>query len=64
VGAKEDIAYIPWTTETSWSSVLHENLASIYEMGRYLAAHSPTMRSQDRTYKIASQLHNGKQLFE
>jgi nitrite reductase/ring-hydroxylating ferredoxin subunit len=31
---------------------------------RYLAAHSPTMRSQDRTYQIANQLHNGEQLFE
>jgi nitrite reductase/ring-hydroxylating ferredoxin subunit len=31
---------------------------------RYLAAHSPTMRSQDRTYQIANQLHKGEQLFE
>jgi hypothetical protein len=31
---------------------------------RYLAAHSPTMRSQDRTYQIANQLHHGEQLFE
>ena len=27
---------------------------------RYLAAHSPTMRSQDRTYQIANQLHHGE----
>jgi hypothetical protein len=31
---------------------------------RYLAAHSPTMRSQGRTYQIADQLHHGEQLFE
>jgi len=31
---------------------------------RYLAAHSPTMRSQGRTYQIANQLHHGEQLFE
>ena len=31
---------------------------------RYLAAHSPTMRSQDRTYQIANQLHHGEELFE
>jgi hypothetical protein len=31
---------------------------------RYLAAHSPTMRSQGRTYQIANQLHQGEQLFE
>ena len=31
---------------------------------RYLAAHSPTMRSQDRTYQIANKLHHGEQLFE
>ncbi|MGC2575840.1 MAG: hypothetical protein WA364_30415 [Candidatus Nitrosopolaris sp.] len=30
---------------------------------RYLAAHSPTMRSQDRTYQIANQLHHGEELF-
>src|SRR5215469_14780694 len=31
---------------------------------RYLAAHSPTMRSQDRIYQIANQLHHGEELFE
>ena len=31
---------------------------------RYLAAHSPTMRSQGRTYQIANQLHHGEHLFE
>jgi hypothetical protein len=31
---------------------------------RYLAAHSPTARSQGRTYQIASQLHHGDNLFE
>jgi nitrite reductase/ring-hydroxylating ferredoxin subunit len=31
---------------------------------RYLAAHSPTMRSQGRTYQIANQLYHGQHLFE
>jgi hypothetical protein len=31
---------------------------------RYLAAHSPTMRSQGRTYQIANQLYHGEHLFE
>jgi hypothetical protein len=31
---------------------------------RYLAAHSPTMRSQGRTFQISNQLHNGEHLFE
>jgi hypothetical protein len=31
---------------------------------RYLAAHSPTMRSQGRIYQTANQLHGGEQLFE
>jgi nitrite reductase/ring-hydroxylating ferredoxin subunit len=31
---------------------------------RYLAAHSPTMRSQGQTYQIAERLHQGERLFE
>ena len=31
---------------------------------RYLAAHSPTMRSQGRTFQIGNQLYHGKHLFE
>lgn len=31
---------------------------------RYLAAHSPTVRSQGQTYHIASRLHRGERLFE
>jgi nitrite reductase/ring-hydroxylating ferredoxin subunit len=31
---------------------------------RYLAAHSPTMRSQGRTFQIANQLYQGDHLFE
>jgi nitrite reductase/ring-hydroxylating ferredoxin subunit len=31
---------------------------------RYLAAHSPTMRSQGHTYQIANQLYHGAHLFE
>jgi nitrite reductase/ring-hydroxylating ferredoxin subunit len=36
----------------------------LFATSRYLAAHSPTMRSQDRTYQIANQLHHGEELFE
>lgn len=31
---------------------------------RYLSAHSPTMRSQGRTYQIATQLYHGEHVFE
>jgi nitrite reductase/ring-hydroxylating ferredoxin subunit len=31
---------------------------------RYLAAHSPTMRSQNQTYQMAFRLHKGDRLFE
>jgi nitrite reductase/ring-hydroxylating ferredoxin subunit len=31
---------------------------------RYLAAHSPTMRSQGHTYQVANQLYHGEHLFE
>ena len=33
-------------------------------VARYLAAHSPTMRSQGRTYQIANQMYHGEHLFE
>jgi hypothetical protein len=36
----------------------------LFAASRYLAAHSPTMRSQGRTYQIANKLHHGEQLFE
>jgi hypothetical protein len=31
---------------------------------RYLAAHAPTMRSQEQTYQMADRLHRGDRLFE
>lgn len=31
---------------------------------RYLASHSPTMRSQAQTYQMADRLHKGDRLFE
>ena len=51
-------------------SLLHDEANNAARMNillaasRYLSAHSPTMRSQDRTYQIANQLHHGEQLFE
>jgi len=32
--------------------------------GRYLAAHSPTVRSQAQTFEIAQRLHRGERLYE
>ena len=40
----------------------HANI--LIAAARYLAAHSPTTRSQGRTYQIATQLHHGEDLFE
>jgi hypothetical protein len=31
---------------------------------RYMAAHSPTVRSQGQTYEIAYRLHRGDRIFE
>jgi hypothetical protein len=40
--------------------VIHQLVAS----ARYLAAHAPTMRTQNQTYQIAFRLHKGDRLFE
>jgi len=32
--------------------------------GRYLAAHSPTVRAQGQTFEIARRLHRGERIFE
>ncbi|BAZ22711.1 Rieske [2Fe-2S] domain-containing protein [Kalymmatonema gypsitolerans NIES-4073] len=48
-------------------SFLGETPAGIHVLiaaARYLAAHSPTMRSQVQTYQIAYRLHKGDRLFE
>ncbi|BAZ50599.1 Rieske [2Fe-2S] domain-containing protein [Nostoc sp. NIES-4103] len=48
-------------------SVLAQTPAGIHVLiaaARYLAAHSPTMRSQGQTYEIANRLHKGDRLFE
>jgi hypothetical protein len=48
-------------------SLLGDSPASIHVLvaaSRYLAAHSPTMRSQGQTYQIAYRLHRGERLFE
>jgi hypothetical protein len=36
----------------------------LISLARYLAAHSPTMRSQRHTYQTANRLHHGEHLFE
>ncbi|WP_138498190.1 Rieske (2Fe-2S) protein [Nostoc sp. PA-18-2419] len=48
-------------------SLLGNTQAGIHVLvaaSRYLAAHSPTMRSQGQTYQIAYRLHQGDRLFE
>ncbi|MEH2294207.1 Rieske (2Fe-2S) protein [Nostoc sp.] len=48
-------------------SLFRETPAGIHILvaaSRYLAAHSPTMRSQGQTYQIAERLHKGDHLFE
>ena len=41
-----------------------EKVNIMVAVGRYLAAHSPTMRSQGRAFQISNQLHHGENLFE
>lgn len=50
---------------------LYDQLADVPEgvhvlvaTARYLAAHAPTMRSQEQTYQMAYRLHRGDRLFE
>lgn len=48
-------------------TLLKDSLAGVNVLvaaTRYLAAHSPTMRSQAQTYQIAHRLHRGDRLFE
>jgi hypothetical protein len=47
--------------------LLGETAAGIHVLvaaARYLAAHAPTMRSQEQTYQMAYRLHRGDRLFE
>jgi hypothetical protein len=48
-------------------SFLGETAAGVHVLvaaARYLAAHAPTMRSQEQTYQMAYRLHRGDRLFE
>jgi nitrite reductase/ring-hydroxylating ferredoxin subunit len=48
-------------------SLLGETAAGVHVLvaaARYLAAHAPTMRSQEQTYQMAYRLHRGDRLFE
>jgi hypothetical protein len=48
-------------------SLLGEKAAGVHVLvaaARYLAAHAPTMRSQEQTYQMAYRLHRGDRLFE
>lgn len=41
-----------------------EGVLVLVATARYLAAHAPTMRSQEQTYQMAYRLHRGDRLFE
>ncbi|MBD2000080.1 Rieske (2Fe-2S) protein [Leptolyngbya sp. FACHB-541] len=41
-----------------------EGVPVLVAAARYLAAHAPTMRSQEQTYQMAYRLHRGDRLFE
>lgn len=41
-----------------------EKVPVLVAAARYLAAHAPTMRSQEQTYQMAYRLHRGDRLFE
>lgn len=41
-----------------------EGVPVLVATARYLAAHAPTMRSQEQTYQMAYRLHRGERLFE
>jgi nitrite reductase/ring-hydroxylating ferredoxin subunit len=41
-----------------------ERVPVLVATARYLAAHAPTMRSQEQTYQMAYRLHRGDRLFE
>lgn len=41
-----------------------EGVHILVATARYLAAHAPTMRSQEQTYQMAYRLHRGDRLFE
>ncbi len=48
-------------------SLLNKSIAGrivLIAAARYLAAHSPTLRAQEQTYRIARRLHRGERLFE
>ncbi|MBD2015376.1 nitrite reductase (NAD(P)H) small subunit [Microcoleus sp. FACHB-53] len=48
-------------------SLLGQTAAGVHTLvaaARYLAAHAPTMRSQEQTYQMAYRLHRGDRLFE
>lgn len=49
-----------YETNSNCTSGVHILVAA----ARYLAAHSPTMRSQGHTYQTANQLYHGEHLFE
>jgi hypothetical protein len=41
-----------------------EGIHQLVAAARYLAAHAPTLRTQNQTYQMAFRLHKGDRLFE
>jgi nitrite reductase/ring-hydroxylating ferredoxin subunit len=48
----------------AWLGDAPEAVHVLVATARYLAAHAPTMRSQEQTYQMAERLHRGDRLFE
>jgi hypothetical protein len=55
-----EAAFRQYTLQPDAAAKTHVLVAA----ARYLAAHSPTVRSQGQTYQIAQRLHRGEKLFE
>lgn len=55
-----EAAFRQYTLQPDAAAQTHVLVAA----ARYLAAHSPTVRSQGQTYQIAQRLHRGEKLFE
>jgi nitrite reductase/ring-hydroxylating ferredoxin subunit len=57
------------TVETSFKQFEHvrgtpAGVLVLVAAARYLAAHAPTIRSQDQTFKVARRLHRGENVYE
>ncbi len=63
-GAFRQYFSLPLSQEKGNANANAEKVNILVAAARYLAAHSPTMRSQGRTFQIGIQLHHGEHIFE